>query len=446
LKRRILYLPVETKARELLGKVLLASKAAERGWQVLLGPRFRVDEAVRGGAPGVYITASLPNTKANRLQKYRDLNHKVANLCEESVVYPDGYDYCQRKLGSRALSAVDLVFALGSRNERDIREQRPESAGKLVITGNPRFDTLLPDLRDIYRPDAERIHERFGQFLLVNTNFGRINPFKKGADTVGQMASRGVIDNEHLAKLRAISKYKIRQMTLLREMLVWIAAEGIFERVVVRPHPTENHDDWREWAAPFGIEVRFEGSANNWMLAADCILHTGCTTGIEGLLLDRPIASFIPEPGAAVLNQSDEISAHVSGYDEFAAYALKWRAVQQAERRSRLGDQRRALGSLIANIEAPLAADRILDALDELDVPEASEGSGVPQREDLFAAFRSRVYSGLGGWGRYRKRLQKFPGLERNEIVGPIATWLEAGVLKQMPAISALGDRAWKIS
>jgi hypothetical protein len=40
-KRRILYLPVETKARELVGKTFLAARAVARGWIVVLGARQR---------------------------------------------------------------------------------------------------------------------------------------------------------------------------------------------------------------------------------------------------------------------------------------------------------------------------------------------------------------------------------------------------------------------
>ena len=35
-KRRVLYLPVETKSRELLGKTFLAARAVERGWMVVM--------------------------------------------------------------------------------------------------------------------------------------------------------------------------------------------------------------------------------------------------------------------------------------------------------------------------------------------------------------------------------------------------------------------------
>ena len=58
-----------------------------------------------------------------------------------------------------------------------------------------------------------------------------------------------------------------------------------------------------------------EGDANVWMLAAEAVLHPGCTTGVEGLLLDRPVYSYVPEPGIEFLNQADAVSYNVASAD-----------------------------------------------------------------------------------------------------------------------------------
>ena len=47
-KRRVLYLPIETKARELLGKTFLAARAVERGWIVVMGAHANVHANAKG--------------------------------------------------------------------------------------------------------------------------------------------------------------------------------------------------------------------------------------------------------------------------------------------------------------------------------------------------------------------------------------------------------------
>ena len=177
MSERFLYVPVEIKAREFLGKTFLAARAAERGWAVFMGESNRVREYLRDHAGGVYIEIGIPEKKANRLAAIRAAGHCIANMCEEGLVYSDGRDYCHRKLGPNALRSTDRLLVVGSRNADDIREYRSEFADKIAVTGNPRFDTLLSKVRCVYRRDAAALRERYGRFVLVNTNFTRVNAY-----------------------------------------------------------------------------------------------------------------------------------------------------------------------------------------------------------------------------------------------------------------------------
>lgn len=445
MKRRILYLPIETKARELYGKVLLASKATERGWQVILGNIAKVREAVESGAPGLYIEISIPERKAKMLAAYKARGHMTANLCEEALVYYDGLDYCRRKVGPTALRHIDIMLSAGARNELHLRQFRPDSAGKTVSTGNPRFDTLMPQARVVYEADAQSISQRFGQFLLVNTNFRMVNHFERRPEELfDKFNAQGTgEDEEHSEMLRRWFAYKRAHMEKLKPVLADIAASRAFDKIVIRPHPSENHEAWREWANPHGIEVVFEGSANEWMLAASAILHTGCTTGIEGLLLDRPVASFVPEPGHEMLNQADEISLQFANADEFLAHATAWRALDAHGLRSHLEGQRMKLAPLLANVDPPMSVDRILDAFETVDVPERPTGStrGGNGISGLLRGIRSAF-----GKSRSAYRRQKFPGLDGEEIGSLIETWSVAGVLTKVPQLARLPDETWHLS
>ncbi len=240
-------------------------------------------------------------------------------------------------------------------------------------------------------------------------------------------------------------------------MLADIAASGSFEKIVLRPHPSENHDAWREWAGPLGIDVRFEGSANTWLLAAQAILHTGCTTGIEGVLLDRPVASFVPDPDHEMLNQADEVSVHIATADEFLAHAAAWRPLGEKNPGHLKPEQQTKLESFIANVDPPMSVDRILDALDRLDLPEVAVEALQQSRENPKAtrpqkSLLSRLFSRIRLSAVVQKRPgthshQKFPDTELSEITAPIETWVAAGVLKRVPEVSlSTGRKTWLVS
>ena len=371
MKRRTLYLPIETKCRELPGKTLLAAKAVDRGWWVILGGIEMHESMADGFVPGLVIENNIPDSKATRLSRLKRRGYRIADLCEESIIYPDAEDYCARKVGPRSLRAVDVILATGTRSERDISTHRREAAEKLVVTGNPRFDTLMPHVRAVYEADARGIRERYGRFLLVNTNFSSANPYKIGVDIVAalQQAGKLVTPAQVELKRRQVA-YKTRHMEGLQTLLVEVARSGIFDRIVLRPHPSENHDVWRAWAAGLCVDVQYEGNASAWMLAADVVLHPGCTTGIEALLLDRPVVSFVPEPKSEFVNQADAISLNVASAAELLALASTcWETPNEGER-NRVRVCRSAMRAYVDNVEPPLAADRILDVIEAIDVPE----------------------------------------------------------------------------
>ena len=354
MKRRTLYLPIETRHRELLGKTLLAAKAVDRGWRVFIGGVEMFDHMEEILAPGLLIVNNIPDTKAALLGRLKNIGYRVADLCEESIIYPEAEDYIARKVGVRSLEFTDIILATGTRSERDIRTYRSAATGKLVVTGNPRFDTLMPHLRTVYDDDARKIQERYGQFLFVTTNFSAANPFKPGLDVVAVLQRDGKLATPAQADLkRRQVAYKARHMRGLQTMLAEVAGASVFDRIVLRPHPSENHDVWRRWASPLNIEVQYEGSANPWMVAADMVLHPGCTTGIEALLLDRPVASYVPEPDNEFVSQADAISIRVTGAREFLEFVATWRQGGSEGLHTHLATGRAALRSCIDNVEPP---------------------------------------------------------------------------------------------
>ena len=236
MKRRTLYLPIGTKCRELFGKALLAARAVERGWRVLLGSLDIREEMLEDLAPGLLIENNIPEDKADRFHRLKERGYVIANLSEESALYRDAEEYWTHRIGCRALESAEVIFTVGARSERDIRAHRPAAADRMVLTGNPRFDTLLPGVRTVYDAEAEAIRGRHGRFLLVNSNFGPANPHKTGLDVVAQWRRDGKLTTEaQIDRKRREIAYKTRQMIDLQALLAKVARAGVFDRIIVRP-------------------------------------------------------------------------------------------------------------------------------------------------------------------------------------------------------------------
>ena len=442
MKKRTLYLPIGTKCRELLGKALLAAKAVERDWRVVIGSLDIREEFLEESAPGLLIENNIPDDKAERFCRLKARGYVIANLSEESALYYDGEEYWTHRIGCRALESTEVIFTVGVRSEEDIRTYRPVAAERMMLTGNPRFDTLLPGVRTVYDASAEAIRRRHGRFLLVNSNFGRVNPCRVGLDVVAVWRKEGKLTTpEQVDRMRREIAYKTRQMIDLQSLLAEVARTGTFDRIVVRPHPTENHDAWRAWGAAANVAVEYEGSAIPWLLAAEMMLHAGCTTAIEGLLLDRPTVSFVPLPDSEFVTHADAISVRVASAQELLAVAEGWEREDREWRRTHLAKGRAVMRPYIDNVEPPLAADRLLDAAERLGVPETEPGRrpiepgpGKPNADGRVAR------RGAGGRALGQFRRQLFPDLRPEDVRAPVAHWFEAGVVGRMPEILRMGD------
>lgn len=459
-KRRILYMPIETKARELLGKAFLAARAAERGWITVMGAQPDTRIYMRHFPPGVWVENSIPDRKIGRLSKMQQDGHRVVNLCEESIFYTSAEDYCARKLGAGALEYTDQVLAPGERNASHIRTHRPDCNGKVQVTGNPRFDVLQPSLRCVYNEKADAIREKYGPFILANTNFPRVNPFDRGVDLIDLWHTRGIINSgSELDFLREHAAFKRRHMEGFQALLKDIAASGLKERIILRPHPGECHDVWHEWAKGTNIEIHFEGSANDWILAAEAVLHPGCTTGAEAVMLDRPSFSFVPEPDSPFINQPDLTSQWVTSADEFVQGFNKARGLSQDQLRQSYVAQRDKLRSYIVNMDQPYSADRILDSLEDLDttvvtVDELGLTQGFwprvkraldPRRNVRLKNKRLARHKAKLAQERSSRGMQKLGDIHEDEILKPLSQWVETGAIDRLPQLSRLTDQLWAV-
>ena len=452
MKHRILYLPIETKSRELLGKLLLASRATERGWVVLLGASNDIRYWISSRRyPGVYVESGLPRKKIKKLRELRQDGFRLVNLCEENIVYVDGRGYCERKASPESLEQIDIYFASGPRNANDMRCYRPEYADKIIESGNPRFDTLFPKMRAVYEPEARQLRNRYGRFLLVNTNFGRANPFKAGQDVVAKLKRWGVVNSkDQVEYLRRQIEYKRHQMNGLQALLENYSVNGQFDRIIIRPHPVENHGVWKSWAEKVkNVEVHYKGNANCWILAAEAVLHTGCTTGIEGVLLDRLVFSYVPEPDCEFFNQADAVSINVSDDNELAQVIEEMKGTSDQEVRHRYTEQRSLLSNYVRNISPPLASDIILDNLEQFDLP-GIDISNFGYRQKSFVKIvknikKAGLYA-LDGGKTINRIYQKFPKLAEEDMLAPINMWMETGALTRIPELQRVDERLWAIT
>jgi surface carbohydrate biosynthesis protein len=366
-KYKWLILPIETKVRELDGKVLLAAAAAERGWGVILGHK---DTSVQDSAGIKGIALEKDGHIGNhRISRFIEAGKSVCALDEEGLVYHNSQDYFRRRLNQDNYQKMDKIFMWGGIQRRDFLEhiQVPES--KLILTGNPRFDLLRPELRQYFAPEAARLKNKYGPFILVNTNFGESSHYMGTEWLINRHRESGFIANaQDEAEERAFIKYQSRIADSFRKMIPKVNARYSKFKIIIRPHPSEDHYKWISWAKNLeNVFVIHEGDVNPWLLAADLSIHNSCMTGIQGFLLDKPVITYMPIQSEQFdFTLPNAVSIKTASPDEILSAIDHITAHPDAGDLANRAAQMQIAGQYMTAITGPFAADRIIDALESL--------------------------------------------------------------------------------
>lgn len=443
---RWLLLPVETKAREFHAKLLLAAVAAEQGWQVLLGEQNAMVRQLDHLPRGVYLDKSISRTKTKHFRRLRSLGYRVVAWCEEGLVYRDTASYLHERIDLDSLAEADCFFCWGGVQRRDILSKAVGAEEKLVETGNPRFDLLRPGYRDLFAEEAGRLRRQHGEFILVNTNFARYNHFNGENFLIDVLKQRGTIKTAEQEQFFAAWRDFLGELFHgFAAVMPELARAFPDHKIILRPHPSENHRRWAEVCAGIGrVEVAFEGNVLPWLLAGSVLIHNSCTTGLEAYLMDRPVVSYQP----AVSETYDSPLPNAISRDALSAEALI-ADVREALAGNTVdgGAQGRSIAAdYYASLDGTLAAERVVATLDRLPPAADDDGSNFGRLASHLKEPAQRLARRLLRPQMAAYTQQKFPGIDLPEVQQALAQL--AGAANRFGGLQAsrLSHRCYRIA
>jgi surface carbohydrate biosynthesis protein len=382
----LLLIPVENQVRELDPKLLLACVAAERGFSSVIGSRREMEFNIDMYPNSIYLSKSMTIRSLLFFQIAQYFDIEIVTWDEEALVHLPPETYFSRRLDPRAIKYVSHLFAWGEDNARLWRQYPHLPDGiPIHVTGNPRSDMLRPELRPFYQKEVEKFKARYGDFILVNTNFNHVNAFGadmnlfKPAKSPGQKAKFGRAARGMSRKYaEGLRDHKHAVFKDFQSFIPRLAEAFPDNDIVVRPHPTENHEVYRKIAERCqSVHVTNDGNVVPWLMATKAVIHNGCTTGVEAYVTGTPAISY-----RASINETYDngfyrlpnmISHQCFSFDELRDMLQK---VLNGEIGAADGDERQHLiDNHLAGKTGPLACERMLDVLDKVSAEMSRERS-----------------------------------------------------------------------
>jgi surface carbohydrate biosynthesis protein len=393
-----IILPVETAARELDAKLLLALFAADVGFTCYLGMTRAVHAP--GFPPSIYISRSVRFAKPLKL--VTSFGHVIAAWDEEGLVRLKDEVHGQR-LEPAALRLPKLLLSWGSSNTHVWRDHPSYDGCPIAETGNPRVDFLRRELRPFHELQREELRSRYGNFVLFNTNFGIVNHFTPQGKRL--RVTRKSYDPERFRTARErIEEHKRKLFEKFLSMIPRLADHLRPYNLVIRPHPSEDPKPWQEVSrGKDNVFVVYEGSVIPWMLASKCLIHNGCTSAVEASVLKVPVLAYCPvtDPDYEVL-LPNELSERIASESELIERARELASDNSTYSFRAATDK--LLQDHIASLDGPFSCERIVAALRE-----------IPACSPSPVSIADRVHS----YAKYALRCLKAPSDYYNHLRPP---------------------------
>ena len=392
---------------------------------------------------GIYIGQNIRSRagagKTNeRYRRLRAAGFRLIHLDEEGAIYPgveDEWEYwIRQRLGSLGIEAPDTICAWGRFQSETLTHTPGVDPETVVTTGHPRFD-LCQAFLGAYAEEAAALRREYGDFVLLNTNFGSGNSVLGSKTYFSDV--EGYRPADTVQRLAYVRDWKLSAcgapafIGLIHE----ICDEFPRLHFVLRPHPAEDHDLYRATTRGLkNVTIDARGNVIAYLAGCRAMIHNGCTTAIEGHLAGARVLSYCPPE----IGRGSTWITSVYGLECTAprdigeALAAIGDSGSAPLRAANDNDQSRA-ATLLRQLESGYAREtleRVVSLAERLELGLGSGRSGMPRLIVRGAALRhaaraeafrhlegvARAVRPKGRRGIAQRNAQKFTGLSQASL------------------------------
>ncbi|MEM8646190.1 MAG: surface carbohydrate biosynthesis protein [Pseudomonadota bacterium] len=359
-----IILPSETWAREFDAKLLLACCLAERGYPVFVGCKNTIHLNITSFPAGLYLAKDFRVSSDTMFDILKKLGHTIMAWDEEATLPFDRKEYHTVRISEPSFEKVSAFFAWGSENKLALETAPCAGAAPIHLTGNPRGDLMRPELRTYFEKETSALKEEYGDIILINSNFGRMNHFlelERIAPGEVDPALRGRPNSPLFVKK---GKHKAELFGYFLKLVPVLAEKFPEKSIIIRPHPSESFEAWQAAGKGFdNIAVVHKGHVHPWLLASDVMIHSGCTTGMEGYLLNKPVLGYQPiESAESRENLPNKLSHNVADLEELIRLIQEYSSGSAQAARSDEFDA--LIDPIVTSMCGTLASDKIADKIE----------------------------------------------------------------------------------
>lgn len=333
-----ILIPVDHKWRDLPGtaflKLVLEKKfghevlICRQGHELLFCVNHRPDCVI---FPHVYDDAKVEFARKARAMGIRVLLYPTEGI--PSARYVD--EYFSGKFTD--LTNVDFQLCWGERARKIHLDYLTLPAEKLEVVGSSRFDFYRAPLNRVI-PDRAGFMTKFGfnpewKTILWTTNFAKASIYEMNKGHYFRDLQQYKAEKNVFSDVEEVALKDAATRNITADFIRRLCDEGIHFNLLVKPHPMESPDYFREVLGTLPTAHTRSALALGeyiWDVLhhADMVVQRSCTTGIEAWFLGKPVLEMQVNPDDQFYSNEDlkECNDFITGYPAFSAAVRKYLA------------------------------------------------------------------------------------------------------------------------
>ncbi len=314
MKKKNVYIPIEIYYREFHQRLYLISKAIKKNFRVYIGTKYGIDKILDKKIKdksygGIYFYKSNIISNKNYLTK-------ICNACDNFVILDEelgpAVSNPNLSLSIRAVfdQRIKKFFVIGKYWKDKILKHDKNFKNIVSNTGWPKYDLIKDKEFNFYVEKSKKIKKKFGKFYLFSSNFGTLSQ-----NGLIKMKKKQIKNHskKFWSKRKKIFEQNINDFKeFIKNLNDYYSKDGK-KKLIIRPHPSEfNHCDWINNTKSISnkVSVIYEGDIIPWIIASEGLVHRGCGTSIDAILLNKD--SFFWKPNRKLKKSEKNITYKIS--------------------------------------------------------------------------------------------------------------------------------------
>lgn len=298
-KKKTIYILLEVQSRELNSQLLLAIFFLNKGYRIYIGDSKSIFHLLKKKTDkgGIFLNKGTSPYNETKLIKKK---------CDEYVVLDQEltpgfndkiFDYTiSARVYDRTVKYIDRYYVINNAVAARAKKIFKKLGGnaKILVAGWPRIDLLKENFLSFYKTEIKKHKKKYKKHILFNSDFGSITEeeiqkvrnniltsFEKDKP-IAHQKKRIFFINDQL-------NHQLDNLNNTKAFLKKLSYSYPKMNFVIRSHPGEHISGWHKFCKNlknFKVQAPTNAIAVA-LLSADAVIHRGCTTSYETVLLNK---------------------------------------------------------------------------------------------------------------------------------------------------------------